>query len=824
MSLQFALLFVFSEPGFYPDLLLKPQNGRGKGKKVTMNAYYKYQLHPRVKEFGLIFRSERLFQQYVVAVYYAIEMNRLDYIQKNQNDLRSDYLSGLYNDVSRGDREGIAAGSKILLPNTFTGGPRYIVLYTIEFQKRGLPHCHTLLWVDSKSELQDAQYIDELISAEIPDPVKDPHGYKLVTELMMHGPCGSANSSTSCTQGLLGDDKEWDIALQESTGSAASNEVKILFAQIHIYYDVSDPIKPWIKHLESMSEDIPAKISKATRIPNDHVNTAELKGREELQTMDYPNMTMEEYIKLEEEKACRRGRVFSWETATYRKIRADDDLHNLRSVEAEFLAIVINDAFAPQDALPCESQVSTHVNNEIYFRISFDESDDEDYTIIYDKNSFSYKMISVNKTDSKNNNEKACVPPFPPPKPTISFVDDLDFFKDFENEFLAIFYNVAQTSKSDYLAQQTLSPQHNNEYVLNDETSLSEYDKVGQNVLYFNDLFPFNVIYPDDLKSDKDNDNNEIDIIQSLEVLEDTDAYHDEGMGEVIVGEPFLREVGIKARRFDGMITIYNGDDEVTYQMVRSHSRFKHHTNEQCNKIPPLLKDPTLSEFRQWNNGSHEGTLACIRWNGEEKLKTSPVWGCDRLVIRAKVIENQIMAASAIAISSDSSDESVGSPPSQISTIAHVISSAAPVVETTLVASPTGLCGLVPYSDSDSDSPDEMSLSEHISSLLAISPFLCTYSSEAPDSSDGPPSQDSYVMTVTRWRRKVASRPSSSSEFPIDPVNSLPGIRRRSTILSDPGRLSLVNLTAPILIRPLHPRKLLTARKRVGPLPTRRLA
>ncbi|GJQ93017.1 hypothetical protein Tco_0004156 [Tanacetum coccineum] len=41
--------------------------------------------------------------------------------------------------------------------------------------------------------------------------------------------------------------------------------------------------------------------------------------------------------------------------------------------------------------------------------------------------------------------------------------------------------------------------------------------------------------------------------------LEDMDAYRDEGMGDVIVGKPFLREVGIKARRFDGMITIYNG-------------------------------------------------------------------------------------------------------------------------------------------------------------------------------------------------------------------------------------------------------------------------
>ncbi|GJW48174.1 putative ribonuclease H-like domain-containing protein [Tanacetum coccineum] len=183
-----------------------------------------------------------------------------------------------------------------------------------------------------------------------------------------------------------------------------------------------------------------------------------------------------------------------------------------------------------------------------------------------------------------------------------------------------------------------------------------------------------------------------------------------------------------------------------------------------------------------------------------------PVWGCDRLVIRAKVIENQIMAASAIAISSDSSNESVGSPPSRVilfgdiptvipstsvvaletSTIAPVISSAAPVVEMTLVASPTGLCGLVPYSGSDSDSPDEMSSPEHISPLPAISPFLCTDSSEAPDSSDGPPSQDPYVATVARWRSRVTARPSSSFEFPIAPVTAPPGIRRRSAILIRP--------------------------------------
>ncbi|GJX58811.1 putative reverse transcriptase domain-containing protein [Tanacetum coccineum] len=91
-------------------------------------------------------------------------------------------------------------------------------------------------------------------------------------------------------------------------------------------------------------------------------------------------------------------------------------------------------------------------------------------------------------------------------------------------------------------------------------------------------------------------------VVTDFVVLEDIDAYYDEGIGDVIVGEPFLREVGIKARLFDGMITIYNGNDEVTYQMVRSHPRFKCHTNEQCNKIPPLLK---VSEKDEKNGISH---------------------------------------------------------------------------------------------------------------------------------------------------------------------------------------------------------------------------
>ncbi|GJZ49647.1 hypothetical protein Tco_0603837 [Tanacetum coccineum] len=91
-------------------------------------------------------------------------------------------------------------------------------------------------------------------------------------------------------------------------------------------------------------------------------------------------------------------------------------------------------------------------------------------------------------------------------------------------------------------------------------------------------------------------------VVTDFAVLKDMDAYRDKGMGDVIVGEPFLREVGIKEKCFEWIITLYNGNDEVTYQMVRSHPRFKNHTNEQCNKIPPLLK---VSEKDVKNGISH---------------------------------------------------------------------------------------------------------------------------------------------------------------------------------------------------------------------------
>ncbi|GJR32969.1 hypothetical protein Tco_1109201 [Tanacetum coccineum] len=178
--------------------------------------------------------------------------------------------------------------------------------------------------------------------------------------------------------------------------------------------------------------------------------------------MDDPNITMEEYIRLEEEKCLSHGETFNWQTATYGKMEyCEDEDGCFTNFESEFPAIVLDDT--PREALSWKPTVSPLNDNEIDFRISFDEFDDEDYM----------------------------------------------------NEFPVIVYNDALTSKLNLLTKPTISPRHIDEFHLKDETSLSECDEEEQNFLYFNDLFPFNVIYPDDLKSDTDN-NNKIDIEQPL--------------------------------------------------------------------------------------------------------------------------------------------------------------------------------------------------------------------------------------------------------------------------------------------------------------------
>ncbi|XP_026475940.1 uncharacterized protein LOC113381189 [Ctenocephalides felis] len=68
-------------------------------------------------------------------------------------------------------------------------------MYSVEWQKRGLPHAHILIWLLNKLHSNE---VDEIISAEIPDPVTDPHLHDFVTTQMVHGPCGALNPLSPC--------------------------------------------------------------------------------------------------------------------------------------------------------------------------------------------------------------------------------------------------------------------------------------------------------------------------------------------------------------------------------------------------------------------------------------------------------------------------------------------------------------------------------------------------------------------------------------------------------------------------------------------------
>ncbi|XP_042027246.1 uncharacterized protein LOC121774434 [Salvia splendens] len=72
------------------------------------------------------------------------------------------------------------------------------IVYMVEFQKRGLPHAHILLFLSNEDKQPKPQRIDEIISAELPDQVIDPHYHEYVKEFMMHGPCVIVRKSSPC--------------------------------------------------------------------------------------------------------------------------------------------------------------------------------------------------------------------------------------------------------------------------------------------------------------------------------------------------------------------------------------------------------------------------------------------------------------------------------------------------------------------------------------------------------------------------------------------------------------------------------------------------
>lgn len=71
--------------------------------------------------------------------------------------------------------------------------------YSIEWQKRGMPHMHLLLTVAEHDKPLTSEAVDRVVSAHLP-PQNNEALFDLVTKYMIHGPCGEIDPTRTCME------------------------------------------------------------------------------------------------------------------------------------------------------------------------------------------------------------------------------------------------------------------------------------------------------------------------------------------------------------------------------------------------------------------------------------------------------------------------------------------------------------------------------------------------------------------------------------------------------------------------------------------------
>ncbi|XP_076931995.1 uncharacterized protein LOC143597361 [Bidens hawaiensis] len=207
-------------------------------KKVTMREFFAYRIQDRPNTFSTMLNGRRLFQQILVDKYTMIEAQRLHFIRGKQHELRCDTYQSLRGMQAVGNTNVSTAGQRMvrlfkdtklnsedrpdilcrlfkvkfdamikLVKDKSLFGRVQAVVYTIEFQKRGLPHAHICIFLHPGSKIHNPKDVDKFISAEIANKDTDPDLYKLVSDHMIHGPCGDANLKCTCMSDIMMDNK-----------------------------------------------------------------------------------------------------------------------------------------------------------------------------------------------------------------------------------------------------------------------------------------------------------------------------------------------------------------------------------------------------------------------------------------------------------------------------------------------------------------------------------------------------------------------------------------------------------------------------------------
>ena len=93
-------------------------------KCISAMNYFAYRLQVgRPNESVTLHYYGRLFQQWIVDMYTVMEQTRLNYLRFNQKQIRAELYNGLQDAMYSGDST-TNVGQRIILPSSFTGGPR----------------------------------------------------------------------------------------------------------------------------------------------------------------------------------------------------------------------------------------------------------------------------------------------------------------------------------------------------------------------------------------------------------------------------------------------------------------------------------------------------------------------------------------------------------------------------------------------------------------------------------------------------------------------------------------------------------------------------
>jgi hypothetical protein len=73
-------------------------------------------------------------------------------------------------------------------------------IYVVEFQKRGLPHAHILIFFTEDCKPHTVEDVDRMISAELSNSETNKLAHETVARCTMHGPCGLAFPNAPCME------------------------------------------------------------------------------------------------------------------------------------------------------------------------------------------------------------------------------------------------------------------------------------------------------------------------------------------------------------------------------------------------------------------------------------------------------------------------------------------------------------------------------------------------------------------------------------------------------------------------------------------------